>query len=123
LILVVTLPKIVPLMSSATIDKIHSGEGTFLKVGAKFLDLTVDLSDVSFEDCPPVSHYRLAVREGVWLRRLLVSPGDEPEAGAALALATTHPDESLEGEPGRSARITTVGIVWNAQPDFSGQGA
>jgi hypothetical protein len=109
-------------MNSAAIDKIHAGEGMFLKTGAKFIDLTVDLSDVSFEDCPPISHYRLALREGVWLRRLLVAPGDAPEVGAALALATTGPDDSLEGEPARAARITTVGIVWNAQPDFSGQG-
>ncbi|SFK35537.1 hypothetical protein [Methylocapsa palsarum] len=109
-------------MSSAKIDKIHAGEGIFLKVGSKFLDLTIDLSDVSFEDCPPISHYRLAVREGLWLRRLLVAAGDEPEVGTALALATSEPDESLEGAPARPARITTIGIVWNAQPDFSGQG-
>lgn len=108
-------------MSSAKIDRVHALEGTFLKIGSKFLDLTVDLSDVSFEDCPPISHYRLALREGVWLRRLLVAAGDEPEVGAALALATTSPDDPLEGAPQRSARITTAGIVWNAQPDFSGQ--
>jgi len=39
------------------------------------------------------------LEEGVWLRRLLVSTGDEPEAGAVLALASTDPDEKLEACP------------------------
>jgi len=105
------LPRINQLMTVAGIRRIHAAEGDFLNLGAKLLDLTIDLSSVAPNDCPPISVYRLAMRDRVWLRRLVVSPGDDVAVGAELACFTTEADEPITGTPGRAARITVAGIL------------
>jgi hypothetical protein len=111
LLLNLTLPRINALMTSAVIDTVEPEEGAALQVGSRLLDLTVDLSDAAPHDCPPVAHFRLMVRDKVWLRRLDVVPGDEPEVGASIALFSTEPDEPLDGEPARQVRVAIAGIV------------
>ena len=71
----------------------------------------VDLTSVAPHDCPPVSLYRIALRDRVWLRRLDVTEGGSSQAGASLAVFTTEVDEPLAVAPGRAARITIAGIL------------
>lgn len=111
MLLTLTLPRINDYMTTAVIKKIHAAAGASLTVGANLLDLSVDLSAVLPHDCPPVSLYRIALRDRVWLRRLDVAPGDEVEIGAALAQFSTELEEPLRGEPARAVRISLAGII------------
>ena len=111
MLLNLTLPLINPYMTTAVIDRFHAAVGTAMPVGSKLLDLTIDLSVAAPHDCPPIGHYRLMVRDRVWLRRLGVALGDEPEVGANLALFSTEPDEPLDGTPVRQVRVAIVGII------------
>ncbi len=117
MLLSLTLPRINLHMADATIDIVHVAEGDSVTLGGKFLDLTVDLSAATPHDCPPITHYRLALRDRVWLRRLDVVAGDRVDVGASLALFSTTPDEALDGEPARPVRMAIAGIipqsVWN----------
>ena len=105
-------PRINEYMTTAVIRKIYAAEGDALNLGAKLLDLSVDLSAVAPHDCPPVSLDRIALRDRVFLRRLCVAPRDELPIGAALAQFSTEPDEALDREPARTVRITLAGIVY-----------
>ena len=116
MLLNLTLPQINPLMTTAVIDRIYAGVGAQIPLGSKLFDLTVDLSAAAPHDCPPIGHYRLVIRDRLWLRRLDVAPGDEPNVGASLALFSTEPDEPLDGVPVRQTRVAIVGII--PQPIF-----
>lgn len=111
MLLTLALPRINEYMTSARIDQIHSDVGAALGMGAKFLDLTIDLSEIAEQDCPPISHFRLAVRDRVWLRRLQVARGDTIEVDAPIAWFTTDADEPLDVAPSRSVRIAIAGIL------------
>ena len=111
MLIALALPRIHPLMTVAVIRKIHAREGEFLTMGAKLMDVSVDLSSVAPHDCPPISFYRIAMRDRVWLRRLDVAEGASVQIGASLACFTTEADEPLAGPPGRAARITMAGIL------------
>ena len=111
MLLNLTLPRINELMTIAVIRTVHAQVGTFLPLGAKLLDLSVDLSVAMPHDCPPVSLYRIALRDRVWLRKLAIAPGDDMAIGAPMALFSTEPDESLEGSPAREVRVTIAGIL------------
>jgi hypothetical protein len=106
-----TLPRINEHMTTAVVRTIHAEVGALLPIGAKFIDLSVDLSAAMPHDCPPISLYRFALRDRVWLRKLAVAPGDGIAVGSAIALFTTSPDESIEGDPARSVRVTIAGIL------------
>jgi hypothetical protein len=103
-------------MTTAVVDRIYAEAGAHIPLGSKLFDLTVDLSAAAPHDCPPIGHYRLVVRDLLWLRRLDVAPGDEPIVGASLALFSTEPDEPLDGTPVRQTRLAIVGIV--SRPTF-----
>ena len=111
MLLALTLPQINPYMTNAIIDVIHAGEGALIPIGGKLIDLTIALRAAAPHDCPPVSHYRLVARDRVWLRKLCVEPGSEPETGALLALFTTEQDEAIEGPPARQIRVSIAGII------------
>ena len=53
MLIVLTLPRINEHMTVAEIQTIHAAEGQFLDLGAKLLDLSIDLSSVAPHDCPP----------------------------------------------------------------------
>ena len=111
LLLKLSLPPIVELMSSAVVDTAHANIGARLERGARLVDLTVDLSAAIAHDCPPVSHFRIAMMEPVWLRRVCVAAGDEVEVDAPIALFSTLEDEPLVGAAVRGARVTVMGIL------------
>jgi hypothetical protein len=113
------LPKINPNMSTAVVECVYSDPGILLKPGDKLFDLSVDLSGGFSQYCPPISYFRVVVREKLWLRKTLVAPGDGCDVGATLALFSTEQDETLEAAPARAIRVTTAGIahhqgLWSA---------
>ena len=111
MLLTVTLPRIQEQMTFGLVRRIYAVEGQALAVGAKLFDIRVDLSAAAPHDCPPVSNYRLAVRERVWLRRLAVTAGDEAAVGATLAELSTTADEPLDGGAARAVRVAIAGIM------------
>ena len=111
MLLTLTLPRIQEQMTYGLVRRIYAAEGQALAVGTKLFDIRVDLSATAPHDCPPVSHYRLVVRERVWLRRLAVTEGDEAAVGATLAQLSTTADEPLDGGPARAVRIAIAGIM------------
>jgi pyruvate/2-oxoglutarate dehydrogenase complex dihydrolipoamide acyltransferase (E2) component len=111
MILSVVLPEIDPNMKSAVIDAVYPAEGAALIPGAKLFDIIVDLSLAVAHDCPPVSHYRMVVRDRAWLRKILVRAGDEIPVGAPLAILSTEPEEMLDGTDHRNARLSIAGIL------------
>lgn len=115
MLLTLALPRINEYMTSARIEVVHADVGAALVTGAKFIDLTIDLSAIAEQDCPPVSHFRLAVRDRVWLRRLQVARGDMIEVGVPIAWFTTDADEPLDVAPSRSVRIAIAGILAPAE--------
>jgi len=106
-----TLPRINQHMTVALVRRIYAAEGDFVTLGSKLMDLSIDLSAVAPHDCPPISLYRIVLRDRVWVRRLAVSAGDDVAAGADLATFSTEADEPITGSPGRAARVTVAGIL------------
>ena len=121
MLLAFALPRVNPHMSSAIVSAIHAREGDALAAGSKLADLTVDLTAIAAQDCPPVSHFRMVVRERAWLRELAVARGDEIAVGTRIALFSTAPDEPLDTEPVRELRVAIAGILMQA-PAWSGGG-
>jgi hypothetical protein len=111
LLLTLSLPRINDHMSTAVIEAIYITEGGPIGLGSKLLDLRVDLSAVFAHDCPPVSFYRIAVRERIWLRRLYVARTNEIEVGALLGIFSTGADEPLDREAARPVRVGVAGIL------------
>ena len=110
-------------MTNALVNTIYAATGALLPTGTKLLDLKVDLSDTLAQDCPPVSYYRLVLREPAWLRRWIVKAGDEPNVGDVLAILSTAADEAVEAQPHRAVRVMTAGIVPDLQSSsWSGEG-
>ncbi len=105
------LPRIMEPMTVALVETVYGEPDQQMKSGDRLLDLTIDLSGAFLQNCPPISHYRLVLRERAALRRLLVQPGDEIEPGACLALFTTDPGESAEGAVARPLRVATAAIL------------
>jgi hypothetical protein len=113
------LPKINPNMTAAILECVYPEPGTLLKPGDKLFDVSVDLSSGYSQYCPPISYFRVVVREKLWLRKISVVPGANCDVGAMLALFSTEEAESVEATPARSIRIATAGInyherLWSA---------
>ncbi|HEY3888643.1 MAG TPA: hypothetical protein VGL73_08710 [Caulobacteraceae bacterium] len=113
------VPRINDYMSEAIVEWIYPAEGQLLGVGAKLLDMTVDLSAAAPHDCPPVSHYRLVLREPAWLRRLTASRRETAACGAPIALFTSAPDESLDAPAARAVRVAIAAIIHQPSWDWS----
>jgi hypothetical protein len=111
LLLNLIVPRINDYMTTAIVEQVYAAEGAALSVGAKLLDLTVDLSAAAPHDCPPISHFRLMLREPARLRRVLIAAGDEPAVGAPLAIFTTEPDEPLDALAARPVRVAIAAIL------------
>jgi hypothetical protein len=108
------LTKINPNMNAAVIETIYAAAGSTLKVGDKLCDVSVDLSSGFSQYCPPISYFRVVVREKVWLQKLFVVPGDSCDVGQLMAIFSTEQDEPGEQTPARPLRITTAGIAHHA---------
>jgi hypothetical protein len=119
LLLNLTVPRINDYMTTAIVDTIYSSEGEALPVGTKLFDLTIDLSRAVAHDCPPISYFRVVLRERAWLRRLSIAEGDEPATGEPLALFSTEPDESLDAPAARPVRVAIAAILHQPSRDPS----
>lgn len=102
---------IVAHMTGATIECLHATPGTMLKAGTKLLDLSVDLGSAFAQECPPISFYRIVMREPAWLRSIDAAPGEFRALNEMVALFSTDPDEALTTVPARAIRTTTAGII------------
>jgi hypothetical protein len=107
------MPKINEQMDTALVETVHLGRGSAAKLGAKLLDLSIDLSSAFSQNCPPVSYYRLVLREAACLREICVAAGDRLAPGDRIALLTSTADEAIGGTPVREARIMTAGINYH----------
>lgn len=106
-------------MTAAAIECVFATPGAVLKVGDKLCDISVDLSSGFSQYCPPVSYFRVVVRERVRLQSLLVAPGDNCDVGQLMAVFSAEHDDSGDEKPARQLRITTAGInhhsgMWSA---------
>jgi len=104
------LPLITPHMSMAVIECFHAASGTSLKAGSKLLDLSVDLSSSFSQDCPPISFFRIIVRENAILREFLVVRGQACPEGELIAVFSTVADEAIDQPVSRGIRLATAGI-------------
>jgi hypothetical protein len=101
-------------MSGALIECVHAQPATALKIGDKLFDISVDLSSAFSQDCPPISYFRVVLRERLWLRRLPLRPGDHCAVDGLLAVFSTEADEPDDGAAARQVRTAIAGIVWHA---------
>ncbi|MBA3056062.1 MAG: hypothetical protein FP826_14305 [Sphingomonadales bacterium] len=116
------LSAIVPQMTGATTQCCYAAPGDALKMGSKLVDLSVDLSSAFAQECPPVSYYRIVLREPAFLRAITAKPGDFTAVDAPLALFSSTPDEPLDEAPARPVRVTVAGIMhhdamWSGQQE------
>ncbi len=114
------LPAINANMTEASIERRYAEPGVALGVGTRLLDLRVDLSSAFSQDCPPVSFYRIVMRERAYLRELRPADGVAFPVGTLIALFSTEPDEPADGVASRTIRVATAGI---SQPVASTGGA
>ncbi|HJQ16711.1 MAG TPA: hypothetical protein VJ859_06890 [Allosphingosinicella sp.] len=99
-----------PAGATVEISRVCAAPGVRLDVGDPLFDLQVDLTAGEWMDCPAVSTVRITMREPVWLRDILVRPGQTVEEHAPLARLSVDPDE-IGGGPARPARINVATIV------------
>lgn len=105
------LPLIVPQMTGATVECVHAKSGELLKTGSKLLDVSVDLSSAFAQECPPVSFFRVVLRETVVLRELIVVRGQFCHVGENLAIFSSDTDENVDVLAPRVVRTTIAGIM------------
>jgi len=111
LLLSLTLGRLNEHMTLGLVDKVHMASGASLPVGAKLLDIKVDLSGAQAHDCPPITYFRLVSRDRVWLRDLKITVGQSCEVGTLMALFSTTPDEPLEQPIEREVRTSVAAII------------
>jgi pyruvate/2-oxoglutarate dehydrogenase complex dihydrolipoamide acyltransferase (E2) component len=105
------LPLIGPHMAEARIECIHATSGSALKTGAKLIDLSIDLSSSFSQDCPPISFFRIIVRENVVLNEICLTSGQTCKVGELIARFSTTADEDTNQPPQRGIRIATAGVM------------
>jgi hypothetical protein len=101
-------------MTEAVIECIYAVPGSALKIGDKFFDLSVDLSSGFSQECPPISFYRVILREKAFLRDFSFDRGQPCKVGELIALFSTEPDEATDVPPQRGIRTATAGIMHHA---------
>jgi hypothetical protein len=105
------LPIIVSQMTGATLECLHAKHCDSLKMGSKLFDLSIDLSSVFAQECPPISFFRVVLREAAWLRKLELAPGKFSQLDEEMAVFSTSPDEDISQPAARTVRTTVAGIV------------
>jgi len=98
-------------MSVALMESLYANPGAVLKTGDKLLDLSVDLTSSFSQHCPPISFFRIIMRENAVLRDFRVAAGDSCRAGDLIAILSTSADEATDQPPQRLIRFATAGIV------------
>lgn len=115
MLLTIAIPAALDLGGEARVRLVHAAAGDMLAPGAKLIDFNVDLSAGAAHDCPPISHYRLVLRERGWLRRLAVATGDPLMAGATIGWIGDAADTPLDEAAARAARVTVASILFHAE--------
>jgi hypothetical protein len=110
LLLEYRLPRINANMTEASIERRYAEPGDALGIGTRLLDLRVDLSSSFSQDCPPISFYRIVMRERAYLREVRPGDGAACPVGDVIAIFSTEPDEPLGGVAARAIRVATAGI-------------
>jgi hypothetical protein len=105
------LPLISPHMSEALIECLYAVPGSALKTGDKLLDLSVDLSSAFSQDCPPISFFRIVMRENIVLREFCLACGEPCKVGGRIAVFSTVADEATDQPAQRGIRFATAGII------------
>lgn len=102
-------------LGRARIDAVYPAAGDTLEAGARLFDFTVGLDAASEFDCPPVTSYRMILREAARVRRLDAEPGQMLAAGAVLGLLVSGDgagqDVGEGEEPQRGARVSVAAIL------------
>jgi hypothetical protein len=109
-ILALTLPQVGAQMHQGTIHRLLAKAGDELRPGTPLLEVRVDLGAAKAQDCPPLLFFRIIATERAYLRSLDVSHAEVLDVGAKLGVATSNSDESIEGQPARALRTTSVAI-------------
>jgi hypothetical protein len=107
------LPRIVPQMGGATIECLHARPGDALKMGSKLVDLSIDLSSAFAQECPPISFFRVVLREAAWLRKFDVEPGRFSQLDEVIAVFSTDQNEDISQSAPRQIRTTIAGIAYH----------
>lgn len=105
------LPAIMEQMSEAKILRVMAQEGDQLSIGSPLLELEVNLSSLVAHDCPPVSYFRIVLREAAYLRRMAVAAGQTVPVGVLLAVLGQSAGIEPEGEAARRLRVNVAGIL------------
>jgi hypothetical protein len=105
------LPTINPHMLGARIECVYAEPGNDLKMGSKLFDLGIDLSSAFAQECPPISFFRVVLRESAILREFKIERGGYCGLGDTVALFSTTPDEDLDNQIARDVRFITAGII------------
>ena len=116
------LPLLNPHMSEAVIECVFAAPGSEVKVGAKLLDVSVDLSSAFAQECPPISFFRIIGRETMVLRESCVFPGQRCKLGELVMVFSTTADEVIDPAAAqRGIRFATAGIIHHSQMWTGGQ--
>ena len=105
------LPRIVPQMSGATIECVHAKLGDPVKMGSKLVDFSVDLTSAFAQECPPISFFRVVLREAAWLRKFDIEPGRFSQLDEVIAVFSTDENEDIARSAARQIRTTVAGIA------------
>lgn len=81
-----TMPKLSPTMTEGTIAKWRKKEGEFIEDGFVLLEVATDKATVEH-----------AILDGGWLKKILVSEGQEAKVNAPIAILTKTKEEGIEG--------------------------
>ncbi len=109
------IPKLNEYMKSVRIEALYVALGEQLLSGSKVLDMSVDLSSVFAQNCPPISYHRVVLREKLWVRKLLIQTGSYCNPDDCIALLSSEPTEALDQAIARPARIMVAGIVYHPE--------
>ena len=109
------MPKFHEGASAALVESIHVDVNTKLFSNTKFIDVSINLSSLFAQNCPPISYYRIVLREGLWLRELFMSAGQLCGVGDTVAILSTDEREPLDQEVSRVVRIMTAGISYHGE--------
>jgi hypothetical protein len=105
------LPLISPHMSEALVECLYATPGSTVRAGDKLLDLSIDLSSAFAQDCPPVSFFRIIMRENAILREFRLACGQACKVGELIAVFSTGADEVKDFPAQRGVRFVTAGII------------
>ncbi len=108
------LPAVSPHVNEALLECIYVSAGTAVKPGDKLLDLSVNLNNAFEQDCPPVSFFRVIVREKAIMREFRAARGESRKLDEVVAIFSTDPNEPLDQPAQRGLRVATAGIIHHA---------